>query len=444
MPEPIRPDGVPEHLPARLSISLWDFSWFTRAAPGDVFADLDGAVADAIDRGYNTLRICAMPLRLFGLDMDTAAMRFTPFGGDYGQRVRWYDVRGSATFDGRARLLELFAAAARHDVRIILSSWEYQQTPSFAENRGYFDAIMAIEPAQRPLALAQAMSDLVDFVTEAGFRDRIAFVEIHNEVQFTRLTQALPAGVEAMTGLCPLLDHAIDAVRKRHPDLLVTANYARVPVETFRAFPPAATVAVFHPYIYGVLDELMAHVGVGRDAPSFRQDVADVELLRPGSPRREEWLPPEPDRWRLEATICEQTLFYLHDWCDPQLWDRWLYSHYGQWRHEMTTKLRTWIESAADLAAGRGIPLVFGEGYVGYTPLQTRFEEDGVGVDVLEQAMRASIEVGAWGAVVCSNAAPQHPMWADVAMQQRLNAALLSGDTTRLGDRAARLARGIR
>ena len=444
MTAPVRPDGVPEHLPARLSISLWDFSWFTRAAPGDAFADLDGAVADAVERGYNTLRICAMPLRLFGLGMDTSAMEFTPFGGDYGQRVRWYDVKGSAMFDGRTRLLQLFTAAARHDVRIILSSWEYQQTPSFAGDRDWYDAIMAIDPAKRPLALAQALGDLVDFVTEAGFRDRIALVEIHNEVQFTRLTQALPDGVEAMTGLCPLLDEAITTVRRRHPDLLVTANYARVPVETFRAFPPAASVAVFHPYIYGVLDELTSYVGVGREATVFHQDIADAEFLRPGSPPREEWLPPEQERWRLEATICGQDLFYLHDCCDPQLWDRWLYSHYGQWRHEMTTKLRTWIESAADLAAGRGIPLVFGEGYVGYTPLHTRFEEDGVGVDVLEQAIRASIEVGAWGAVVCSNAAPQHPMWADVAMQQRLNTALLAGDATLLGDRAARRARGIR
>lgn len=442
MPVPARPQGVPDHLPPRLTISLWDFSWFTRAAPGDAFSDLDRAMAEAVERGYNTVRIDAMPLRLFGLGMDTSVMRFTPFGGAYGQRVRWYDVKGEATFDGRARLLELFAAAARYDVRVIVSSWEYQQTPSFAGDRAWFDAIMAIEPDARPMALAGALSDLVDFVTEAGFRDRIAFVEIHNEVQFTRLTQALPAGTDAMLGLMPLLDEAIAAVRSRHPDLLVTANYARVPVETFRAFPPAATVAVFHPYIYGVLDELTAHVGVGRDAAVFRQDVADAEFLRPGSPRREDWLPPEQDRWRLEATICGQDLFYLHDCCDPQLWDRWLYSHYGEWRHEMRTKLHTWIATAADFTAGRGLPLVFGEGYVGYTPLYTRFEEDGVGVDVLEQAIRASIEVGAWGAVVCSNAAPQHPMWADVAMQQRLNAALLAGDTTLVGDREARAGSG--
>ena len=34
-----------------------------------------------------------------------------------------------------------------------------------------------------------------------------------------------------------------------------------------------------------------------------------------------------------------------------------------------------------------------------------------------------SIRVDAWGTIVCSNAAPQHAMWADVALQQQCNAA---------------------
>ena len=33
----------------------------------------------------------------------------------------------------------------------------------------------------------------------------------------------------------------------------------------------------------------------------------------------------------------------------------------------------------------------------------------------------AGAYVGAWGTLVCSNAAPHHPMWNDVALQRRLN-----------------------
>jgi hypothetical protein len=65
--------------------------------------------------------------------------------------------------------------------------------------------------------------------------------------------------------------------------------------------------------------------------------------------------------------------------------------------------------------------LVFGEGWVGYTPLHAGFEEGPVGAAICEHAVRQARSLGAWGTVVCSNAAPHHPMWDDVALQSRLN-----------------------
>ena len=61
-----RPAGVPDHLPARLTITLWDFTWYTQTTPREPFHDLDAAFAQAVERGYNTVRICAMPYLLFG------------------------------------------------------------------------------------------------------------------------------------------------------------------------------------------------------------------------------------------------------------------------------------------------------------------------------------------------------------------------------------------
>ncbi|MGN6443768.1 MAG: cellulase-like family protein [Arthrobacter sp.] len=64
----------PSHLPARLAITLWDFSWYTRAEDGGPYADLDGACAKAAELGYNAIRICAAPLLLFGgLGLDALA-----------------------------------------------------------------------------------------------------------------------------------------------------------------------------------------------------------------------------------------------------------------------------------------------------------------------------------------------------------------------------------
>src|SRR5699024_11549025 len=109
------------------------------------------------------------------------------------------------------------------------------------------------------------------------------------------------------------------------------------------------------------------------------------------------------------------------DWCDPAAFDRWLYEQYGSWRQEMATKLTLWLEAAADTARARGVPLAFGEGWVGYTPLHGNFEEGPVGAELCRRAVAESARVGAWGTIVCSNAAPQHPMWADVALQVECN-----------------------
>ena len=70
----------PGHLPQRLTITSWDFSWYVRTGPGEPFEDLDRAFAEAVDRGYNTVRICAMPYLLFGSGLDTAALQLGPLG----------------------------------------------------------------------------------------------------------------------------------------------------------------------------------------------------------------------------------------------------------------------------------------------------------------------------------------------------------------------------
>lgn len=44
-----------------LTISMWDYSWLKCGHPGGAFHDLARCVAEAAERGYNTLRIDAFP-----------------------------------------------------------------------------------------------------------------------------------------------------------------------------------------------------------------------------------------------------------------------------------------------------------------------------------------------------------------------------------------------
>lgn len=405
-------------------ITLWDFTWYTRTGPGEPFEDLDRAFAQARERGYDTIRICAMPFLLFRSGLDTSALGLGPLGGDHGQRTRWYDVRHSTTIDARAHLLELFRAADRHDVGVIASSWEYQQSPAFAATPQWYEALHAVDPEDRAVVLADAHADLVDLLETEGLGHRLLLTELHNEVQVGYLTDGLGTGRgdAAVRALTPRLERGIARFRERHPARPVTVNYAGVPVGALSALPADLDALVVHPYVYGVLQELVDTFGLRGPVEEFDDERAR-ELLRPHAPGLAAW---RPEEWRTRATIMALPELYVHDWCDPDAWDRWLYDRWGAHRTATEQKLTLWLEAAADAAAARGIPLVLGEGYLGYTPLHARFEEGPVGAELCRRALREARRLGAWGAVVCSNAAPQHPMWSDVALQREC-AAIFTG-----------------
>ncbi|KQQ05559.1 MULTISPECIES: cellulase-like family protein [unclassified Rathayibacter] len=421
---PAKPVPLAPHIPDQLTITLWDFSWYVRTGPGEPFEDLDAAFAGALQRGYNTIRICAMPFLLFGTDIDTSALKLGPLGGGYAQHVRWYDVKTPTVIDARQHLLALFEAAKKHDVFVIVSSWEYQQSSAFAEDRAWFDALMAVPPEERAERLAEAHANLIAFLREHDLDDRIAFVELHNEVQAGHLTEGLEYENldEATLALRPRLTRGIDRFHELAPGVPCSVNYAHVPVGGMRGIPWNSDVLVVHPYIYGVLDDFIRDFALRRPIEEFEQERAAETFLLDGAPPIAEWTLPPESQWKLTATIVGKGEIYAHDWGDAERIDLFLYEHYGRHQLEMEATLKTWIAVAADHAAMRGIPLVFGEGWVGYTPLEGRFEEGPVGAEYCRLAMRESRRVGARGSIVCSNAAPQHPMWDDVALQLECNA----------------------
>jgi hypothetical protein len=225
----------PSHLPARLTISLWDFSWYTRAEDGGPYADLDAACAKAAELGYNTIRICAAPLLLFGnlgldglaTDLEIEGLGKSPDGGFYGRGTRWYDAPGG--YHLQERLLDLFDAAARHGLVVILASWEYQQSTVFAGTPAWFDAIDAVPLHGRYRVLADAWDRLIGALTAAGHRERIALVELHNEVDFSILPALADGGTEQLHRL-----------RSLHPDLLVPPAMANLPTWPCTPWPTAS------------------------------------------------------------------------------------------------------------------------------------------------------------------------------------------------------------
>ncbi|MGC4154447.1 MAG: cellulase-like family protein [Propionicimonas sp.] len=411
-------------------ITLWDFTWYTRTGPGEPFADLDAACAQARERGYTTIRLCAMPYLLFRSGIDVSALTLGPLGGRYGQNVRWYEVRSETTIDAREHLLALFRSADRHNLDVIASSWEYQQSSALATRSDWFDSLQRIAPDDRAVVLADAHADLVDLLDAEGLGHRLVMSELHNEVQYSGLVDGLgvPRGDQAVVALTDRLERGLARFHLRHPGRPATVSYAGVPVSGLRALPRGMDALAVHPYVYGVLDEFINTFGVR--APSGELDVERLrDILRPGAPALAQWGPGPENAWKLRATVVPATEFYVHEWSDPEIVDRWLYDRWGVHRLAMQQKLTLWLEVAADWAAARGVPLILGEGYIGYTPTESTFEGGPIGAEFCRHAMREARRLHAWGAVICSNAAPHHSMWSDIALQRQC-AALLQAPTS--------------
>lgn len=413
---------VPAHLPQRLTITLWDFSWYTQAGPGEPFADLGAAMADAASLGYNAIRICAAPLLLFGglglddlaRDLEIEGLGASPAGGYFGQRTRWYDTPGGFRLDLRARLLALFEAAAAHGMVIILASWEYQQSTAFAASPAWFHAIDAVPLAERYRVLSAAWDAMIGWLTDHGHRERIALVELHNEVDFSILPALEDGGAEEVARL-----------RAQHPDLLVTASYGKPPHLAMHRLPGGLGAAQFHVYSYGVLDALQQRVDIRSEGSEGFPNAALRSLLRPDAPPVADY--GRAEEWKYRATVVTDQMIYGYDWIDPAAWDAWLIGHYPPYEQVMRREIASRTIAIAAWARWQSVPAIVGEGWVGYTPLHGTFEEGPIGRALAEHGVRTALEHGVWGVVLCSNAAPHHPMWQLRDWQRELNAEILAG-----------------
>lgn len=422
-----------KRLPKKLTITMWDFSWYTMTRPGEPYSNLAARFKEAVERGYNTIRICAMPFMLFTDEGKRAGL--LEFGnlGEVGQRTRWYNCLGGAELDGHTHLLELFKQAKAHNCYIMLSSWEYQQSPSFLAKPELRELLAAIPPEERFMAIAKSMNQLIRYIKEEGYASQIVYAELHNEVEFGQLTAVgtsrgisesnTPELVEAMQ---PYIEEAVGYLREQHSDILMTASYT-----LNEAYPKAYVarnmqVAHFHLYIKGVLNELMDAAGLNDDTTPFPNSFVQ-SLLREDAPPFEKWTLPKGQEWRMEGNPVGMKLIYLHDWADPDQWDLYLYDRYGAHKQAMLQKTDFRFEEIHDWVRQLNhIPIVIGEGYVGYTPLLAGFEEGPVGKFIAEYALRKGMSLGFWGMTLCSNCAPHHPFWNDIAWQRKWNSFILN------------------
>jgi hypothetical protein len=79
------------------------------------------------------------------------------------------------------------------------------------------------------------------------------------------------------------------------------------------------------------------------------------------------------------------------------------------------------VVAAAQWGHWQEVPVLVGEGWVGYTPLEGKFEEGPIGRALAAHGIRTAAENGVWGVVPSSNCAFNHPMWQDADWQTEIN-----------------------
>lgn len=427
MPPVLARGTIPEHLPERLTISFWFGYWATDIQPGEGYCDLEQTFRDLVARGFNTVRIdglwswCFKPDGTRRRPVEIAPVAdpgYCDFGAGTG-------ARGGVSVDVLPQLLRVFELARQYDVYVALTSWEYQpgHTLGFVADPAIRQEILGIPvPDRFPYTSAQ-IDRLLQVLKGEGFGDRIAYVEFHNEIDYS-IGLGLPGGRPALRAT---VERQIACLRERHPDLLICDDYSLpCPQSGFDVATTAAFIeglaensqlADHHLYAWtaglqqalfrecglnvgtGGLDELIPRL--------WRENELFRWLMRPDAIAWEEYKPHFHNDWMAQWWAP----LYLYQNMDIDRYDYWMFKHYPQYEERMQSFWRNAIQAMARHAHERNLPLVCDEGYICWPPTNSAFEPSAVGRANFDFIMDQMIEAGYWGYMVSTYAFPGQPLW---------------------------------
>ena len=393
---------MPDHLPQKLSIDCWIWSWITAATPGEPYDDLDRCLREARDRGFNAIRVDAGLNWAFTMDgRPRGTMEFGPWIAGYGWNFSTVNVRGGGRLDVLERLVTLFELAARHDIYVILTSWEYQDSSWFVADPTVRAEVAAVPLENRFMHLARQHDRLLQILKEKGLDRHIAFVEVHNEPEHSEFPK------EADTQR-RLHYEAIAFLRARHPEILISADFSS---QNCAIIPENAQVFDRHIYAGGdwYFQDLYGQTVLNpafdplhpRKLEPLRRVLKDGELvpwddfMRPAQNIRPFWRP----------------IMWMFENLDNMKWGQWVAERFTGWEARIReTAIAQFRDAAAD-ARRYQLPLVFDEGGFFYPPRLSRFEISPKGLAILDLFADLAVEHGYWGFMPGTYCGPEHLIW---------------------------------
>lgn len=419
---------LPDHLPRRLTIACWLWFWATDRQPGEGFYDLEVAFDALVERGFNAVRIDAMWSWAFDLDgkprgeVEVGNVA-EPGYCDYGPGLT---TKGGVRVNALDEIIRLFHLAEERDVYVALTSWEFQRGHSIGclADPALRDEILSVPGKERFMYLARQCDRLLQAIKQHGLEKRIAYVEIHNELQSVWHSADMePRYPELREDV----EEGLEFLQERHPDILFTDDY-QVDIPEDRAFDYNTALAFLdkfasnaqlldhHLYVLGLQWALYQEAGVrpliGPDQDAAMERVERENefllwLLKPGSPNWREFSQHFTCDWFRNW----RPLIYLYQNMDVEKYDYWMFRHYPEWEERMRTYWKNYIQVLSHNARQRNLPIVCDEGYIFWPPMHSVFETSAVGKSNFDFIVDQMLEASYWGIMISTYTFPGQPLW---------------------------------
>lgn len=239
--------GVPDR---PLQLTMWDWSWFSHHSPGEAFADWPRVLAEAAERGFDTVRFD--PLCDLVAHTSAGEAELEVVAGP--SPIPWLHVPQPRRVSPLREVVEFATAAAAAGMRLILSTWglgrgrrgstvEFARYPNFTP---FDDDARALDE------LLTGWDRVLAALGAAGLLDRVAYVDLNNELDL--VIALASAQVRAATSATPAVswsdwsarhgqvlrefaENGISWLHQHYPQLAATASCCG-PVELIGDFYP--------------------------------------------------------------------------------------------------------------------------------------------------------------------------------------------------------------
>jgi hypothetical protein len=406
------------------AICCWTFAWYTHSAPGEPYEDLGRAMQETAARGFDTLRVCAMPSYVSRALRTHERLRLAQFRQGISDNLRWYDFRGGITVDPPRRLLELFTEARRAGIRIVVSNWDFQQAFKFEAEPQLYERLRDLRSLEEMFGhIEVTLRDTLALLAEHDLLEVVAAVEILNEFEGTEvgpLAEIVPWRAEEQGPVVATaayqrrvreearapIERTIEGLRGEFPDLPFTIDSTwpwTEPAPPANRDVTAVNMYITNKPIFPGYYELFSNgdlwFGEVLDAPSR-------PLLRGDAPPYLEWRASVADSWRdLYYPQC-----YLGLYLDPTRWLEFFTAEFG--RHAPAA--REQVLTLLDEATTMGGPWYLGEGFAVNPPTTSAWNQSAQSLEFHAWVVEQALARGACGLTPMTVAAPEHPdVWAE-------------------------------